>query len=925
MPPLSWNEIKDRALAFSREWAKESSEDAEAKSFWDAFFNVFGVTRRRLASFEQPVKQPSGHTGYIDLLWKGVILVEHKSRGKDLDRAYKQATDYFSGLSERELPKYVLVSDFARFRLYDLETGEQHEFPLADLHKNVRRFGFMAGYLKQAIKPEDPINVEAVERLGKLHDALAATGYTGHPLEILLVRLLFSLFADDTGIFEKNSFQEFITTRTGEDGSDLGSRLSEFFYYLNQPEEGRPTTLDETIKAFPYVNGHLFEEFLPPAAFTRAMRDALLDCCALDWSRISPAIFGSLFQSVMDKQKRRELGAHYTTETNILKLIQPLFLDGLWKEFEAAKNSKPKLEALHEKLANLRFLDPACGCGNFLVIAYRELRGLELEILKKLHAGKESGFLDVKNLAWVDVDQFYGIELEEFPARIAEVAMWLMDHQMNLALSEEFGQYFRRLPLKKAATIVNGNALRIDWKTVVKPEKLNFILGNPPFGGSKVQSDEQRNEMETVFHGLDGARLLDYVSAWYLKSAEMMAINPNINAALVSTNSITQGEQVGILWNELLRRKIKIQFAHRTFQWSSEARGKAAVYCVIIGFSLDGSSGSASRFIYDYETPKSEPHVIEAKSINPYLVDAPDVFLISRSTPICVVPEIKFGNMPNDGGYLLLDEEAKDALLNEEPGAKEFVRKFVGADDLLNGYNRYCLWLQGAPPQDIKKLKLVMERVERVKHYRLASTRAATKKLAEAPALFGEIRQPATNYIAIPRHSSENRKIIPFQFYGPKTIIGDSCLFIKDAALYHFAVLQSSMHMAWVGAVCGRLESRYRYSNLIVYNNYPWPENPTDAAKKKIEQAAQSVLDARAAHKGASLADLYDPLTMPPDLLKAHKSLDAAVDAAYGKRNFRHDAERVAFLFELYRKYTSLLPAHGTPTAKRKSGKKRSA
>ncbi len=592
---LSWNEIKDRALAFSREWAAESSEDAEAKSFWDGFFNVFGVPRRRVATFETPVKRGDASTGYIDLLWKGQILVEHKSRGKNLDKAFQQAKDYFPGLKDADLPKYILVSDFARFRLYDLERDidakEYAEFPLADLYKNVKLLGFMAGYLKRDIKPQDPVNIEAVERLGKLHDELAATGYSGHPLEILLVRLLFCLFAEDTSIFEKGIFREFIENKTREDGSDLGNQLSGLFFHLNQKEEERQKNLDEAIAVFPYVNGRLYEEFLPPAQFSAKMRDALLECTALDWSRISPAIFGSLFQSVMSGAKRREQGAHYTTEENILKLIGPLFLDDLKAELGKLKG-KEKLEEFHQKLANLRFLDPACGCGNFLVIAYREIRALELQVLKKLYGGGDQPFLDAKNLVWCDVDQFYGIELDEFPARIAEVAMWLMDHQMNLAVSEAFGQYFRRLPLKKAATIAKGNALRIDWNSVVPAKKLNFILGNPPFVGHQWRNADQMQDMAMIW-GEDGRfGRLDYVTCWYRKAAELMKMNPSLAAAFVSTNSISQGEQVGILWDELLSRGMKIQFAHRTFQWNSDARGKAAVHCVIIGFALETENPS---------------------------------------------------------------------------------------------------------------------------------------------------------------------------------------------------------------------------------------------------------------------------------------------------------------------------------------------
>lgn len=631
--PLSWNEIKDRALKFSREWADECSEDAEAKSFLDAFFNVFGVPRKRVATFEQRVKKIGDKEGYIDLLWKGILLIEHKSRGKDLDRAFSQAKDYFPGLKDRDVPRYVLVSDFERFRLYDLEEGELHEFTIKEFHKNVRLFGFIAGYQTTAYKEQDPVNIKAAERMGRLHDKLKDIGYQGHALEVYLVRLLFCLFADDTSIFERRQFQDFIEQRTAEDGQDLAQWLANLFEVLDTPHAERLKTLDEQLAAFPYVNGSLYAERLRMAAFDRDMRDILLECCALDWGRISPAIFGALFQSVMDQKLRRNLGAHYTTEKNILKLIGPLFLDELRAEFERVKNQPKKLYEFHQRLAKLKFLDPACGCGNFLVIAYRELRLLELDILRALYGKAATLSLDVAEFNILcDVDQFFGIETEEFPAQIAQTALWLMDHQMNMVVSEEFGNYFVRLPLKKSATILHGNALQTDWRGVVKPAELSYILGNPPFVGAKYMHDEQRADIAVVFHDVPGAGLLDFVAAWYRKAADYMADNRAIKTAFVSTNSITQGEQVGVLWPDLLRRGVKIHFAHRTFQWSSEASGKAAVHCVIIGFALHDAT---DKRIFDYETLQSEPHEIKAKNINPYLVDAPDLVVSRRSTPLC--------------------------------------------------------------------------------------------------------------------------------------------------------------------------------------------------------------------------------------------------------------------------------------------------
>ncbi|MBC6942699.1 MAG: class I SAM-dependent DNA methyltransferase, partial [Xanthomonadales bacterium] len=620
--PLSLNEIRERARAFAKEWAGETSERAEAQSFWNEFFNVFGVNRRRIAVFEQKAERFSGaRHGRIDVFWPGVMLAEHKSEGRDLDAAFEQATDYFAGLSNGELPRYVLVSDFRRLRLHDLESGERSEFALGELHKEIGRFGFISGYQTRVYKEEDPVNVQAAERMGKLHDALKAAGYAGHALELLLVRLLFCLFADDTGIFPRQAFHDLIGQRTAEDGSDLGMWVGRIFQVLNTAADKRQTTLDEQLAELPWVNGKLFEEILPLADFNAAMRTLLLDASTLDWSRISPAIFGSMFQSVMDAKARRNLGAHYTSEKNILKLIGPLFLDGLKNELDKAGHDEKKLAQLHRKLATLTFLDPACGCGNFLIIAYRELRLLELEVLTRQFARQQSVLVRVHDHVLVDVDQFHGIEIEEFPAQIAQVAMWLMDHQMNQQVSAQFGENITRLPLKKSATIVHGNALRMDWSEVVEAQRLDYILGNPPFVGSKLMSVQQREDLLAVAGGLKGAGVLDFVSAWYLKAAQFIEGHPT-RCAFVSTNSICQGEQVGILWGAMLQRGMRIFFAHRTFRWNNEARGVAAVHCVIVGFA---ASEVAPKRLFDYQDIAGEPHEVNAGNINPYLVDAADV------------------------------------------------------------------------------------------------------------------------------------------------------------------------------------------------------------------------------------------------------------------------------------------------------------
>jgi hypothetical protein len=918
--PLSWNEIKSRALSFSREWVDAANEDSEAKPFWIAFFEIFGITNKRVATFEHAVKKFGGDQGYVDLFWPGVLLVEQKSRGKNLDRAFNQALDYFPGIKERDLPRHIVVCDFARFRLHDLETGDTREFALKDLHKHIRHFGFIAGYETQDIKPQNPVNIQAAERMGRLHDALKSAGFEGHALEVLLVRLLFCLFADDTGIFQPaQALRTYIEERTREDGSDLGPLLAQLFQVLNTPEAKRGKALDDQLAAFPYINGRLFEEPIPIADFDSAMREALLDACALDWSAISPAIFGALFQSIMDKTARRNLGAHYTSEENILKLIKPLFLDALWAEFDKVKRQRNKLFEFHKKLRGLTFFDPACGCGNFLVIAYRELRLLELEILRAslaLEREFKQSLIDIFQLLSIDVDQFHGIEIEEFPAQIAQVALWLADHQMNLKVSEEFGMYFARIPLKTSPHIVHGNALTLDWNTVLPAERCSYIMGNPPFVGAKFMDDAQRADARAVFAGIDNAGLLDFVAAWYVKAARYIAGQPT-RCAFVSTNSITQGEQVGVLWGWLLNQGVKIHFAHRTFSWNNEARGKAAVHCVIVGFGL---SDVAEKTIYEYADIKGEPHALPAANINPYLVDAPDVVLHKRGKPIIDIPEMKFGNQPIDGGNLILTPEERETLVRAEPDTVPFVRLFLGADEFINGAERYCLWLKDAPPTLLRNSPFIRQRLEAVRNFRLESKRDATRELATTPAQFAFISHPDTPYLLFPSVSSERRDYIPLGFMPAETIASNLCLIVPHATFYHFGVLTSAMHMAWVRSVCGRLKSDYRYSAGIVYNNFPWPDGSPSpqpsplkgegakAGPNPIEAAAQAVLDARAQFPGATLADLYDPLTMPPALLKAHQKLDAAVDKGYGKSGFKSDAERVAFLFARYQELTSLLP-----------------
>lgn len=904
--PLTQQEIKSRAYAFVKEWEHTSRERAEAQTFWNDFFNIFGLSRRRVASFEEPVKKLGDARGSIDLLWKGTLLVEHKSKGKDLTKAYQQALDYFPGISEQDLPQYVLVSDFTDFRLYDLDAGDEFDFTLNELPEKIHLFGFISGYKQHAYQAEDPVNIRVAEKMGELHDELLKSGYSGHALEVFLVRLVYVLFADDTGIFPRDHFHYFLENRTNPNGFDTGSTLALIFQMLNTPNEKRQSGMDDELLQFPYVNGGLFEEALSIPMFNAKMRQVLISCCSFDWSKVSPAIFGSLFQSVMDTKQRREIGAHYTSEKNILKVARPLFLDDLQAEFESAKNDARKLTALHYKIASMRFFDPACGCGNFLIITYRELRRLEIEILKqqrKLSKKKDALQLtiDASELSRIDVDSLYGIELEEFPARIAEVAIWLTDHQMNMELSQEFGITYIRLPLTKSANIRHGNALQMDWSFV--PKANLTILGNPPFIGKQMRDSKQNADMDLVCAPLKTYGVLDYVSAWYVKAAQFIP-DTNIKVAFVSTNSITQGEQVGALWNWMLAQGVKIHFAHRTFRWVNDARGKAAVFCVIVGFGLGDVN---KKRLFDYATPDAEAMEVTAKNINPYLVAADDVIVDSHNKPISDVPEISYGSMANDGGNLILDKQGRDELLSKEPDAKKYIHLFLGSQEFINGEDRWCLWLKDVSPADLRSLPEVMKHVEKVKQHRLASSREATKKLAQTPYLFGEIRQPESNYLLIPGVSSENRNYIPIGFMDKNVIASDLARTVANATLYHFGILTSQMHMAWMRAVCGRLEGRYRYSNNIVYNNFPWAINVSEKQKERVEKSAQAVLDARKEYSDSSLADLYDPSAMPKTLVDAHRALDKAVDLCYRPEAFQTELERLEFLFALYRQYTEPL------------------
>lgn len=915
MSILNWNEIRSRAVAFSHEWASETSERAESQSFWNEFFEIFGVRRRNVATYELNRRRLGQNTGFIDLFWPGTLLVEHKSRGEDLGSAFLQAGEYLAEIRDSEYPRYVIVSDFEKIRLYDLEQSEsgdvEFECRLTELSRHIRRFGFIAGYTTQSYQEESPANKNAVDAVALIHDDLKTSNYLGHKLEILLVRLVFCAFADDTGIFERDWFRNYIVRRTSVDGSDLGGHLGQIFQILATPIEDRQTTLDEDLQELPYVNGQLFDEQLPLPSFNSQMRQLLIDCCNYDWSGISPAIFGSMFQAVMDTELRHELGGHYTSEKNILKVIKSLFLDDLKKEFNQVKTQPRKLREFHEKLATLKFFDPACGCGNFLVVTYKELRLLELEVLKLIHIREiaenqhatQRMLLTIDSYSKINVDCLYGAEIEEFPSRIAELAIWLTDHQMNMKLGQEFGQYYARLPLRTSPHIYNVNILHANWEQLFPKSENNYILGNPPFVSKQKRNEDQIEDMNIVFSNRVHNHLeLDYVSAWYIKALDYIQ-DTNIEVAYVSTNSINQGEQVIILWKYLIEKRITINFAHRTFKWMNEARNRAAVYCVIIGFSF---KNRRNKYIFEYETPQSDPLQVKATNINPYLIDFDNMLITSRRAPISPIPPILYGSKPVGGSLLLTDKE-KDNILSRDNNASPYILPLISAKEYLHGMNRWCLWLVNASPEAIREIQPIYERVQQVRNERLVSRKEATRRLAEKPYMFAEIRQPTTKYILIPIHSSENRKYVPFSFFEPNVIVHNSCTAIPNATLFDFGIMQSLMHMEWMRTVCGRLESRYRYSNELVYNNFPWPANFEEAKKTEVEKAAQKILDIRTQFPNTILADLYNPLSMPVPLLEAHKALDAKVDSCYGKKNFKIVMERVEYLFGLYKQYTSPL------------------
>ena len=933
---LSWNEIRSRAAEFSREWADATYEKGEAQSFYNDFFEIFDVKRRSVARYEEHVKKLNNKSGFIDLFWPGVLLVEQKSAGHNLADAYGQAGDYFDALPERERPRYILVSDFQKFELHDLDTREQTDFTLKGLPSHVENFGFILGVERKTFRDQDPANIKAAELVGRLHDALDEAGYRGHDLERFLVRMVFCLFADDTGIFEpRDIFLDFIETRTREDGSDLGPLLTQLFQVLDTSDDKRSTMLDEDLAHFPYINGDLFRGRLDIPSFNKTMRTRLLDACHFDWSNISPAIFGALFQSVMEPAERRAQGAHYTTEKNILKVIEPLFLDDLRAEFKKVRKlksaRKKRLEAFQKKLGSLKFFDPACGCGNFLIIAYRELRLLEIEVIRELRSMENKLVPDelyVTILSLVNVNQFYGIELGEFPARIAETALWMMDHIMNNLLSLEFGETYVRIPLKESPHIRHGDALETDWTELLSPEDCSFVFGNPPFIGQSYQSKHQRQQMRILLDP-KGKRAgsLDYVAAWFIKAGRYTQTSKT-RIAFVSTNSIIQGEQVAQIWPILFNRyKLEIAFAHRTFAWGSDARGMAHVHVVIIG--LDKREHMrAEKQLFSYPNVNGEPEETRHLVLSPYLFDAgglsdPHLTVRRESRPINGLPEARMGTKPVVGQHYIFSSNEKAEFISSESQASEYFRPFIGSREFLQGKERYILHLEGIKPDNLAKLPLTRGRVAAVKKMRLESSKPATRVLADFPTEYEVSTVPTLPFLVIPKVSSERREYVPVGWLEPPTIPSDLVFVLLGATLTDFALLTSTMHMAWLRHVGGRLESRYRYSIALVYNTFPVPPQGTNLSK--LRPLAQSVLDARAAYPNSTLANLYDPDLMPVNLRKAHQVLDRAVDRLYRRGGFSSERQRIEYLFSLYEKMRAPLEVVTKMKSKRRQARNKSA
>lgn len=925
--PVSMNKtekkISQAAERFAKRWEGKGYEKGESQLFWtELLTEVFGIEEpSSFISFEDKVNLD--HTSFIDgYIDRTHTMIEQKSLGKDLRAPIKQsdgksltpfqqAQRYSAGLPYSKRPRWIVTCNFSTFLVYDMENpgGEPFEIRLADLGKEHYRLRFLVETGSEHLEREMRVSMQAGAIVGKLYDALLkeykdpTNAESLRSLNVLCVRLVFCLYSEDAGIFGKHDmFHDYLVRY---DTMDMRNALIRLFQILNTPLDERDPYLQDDLAAFPYASGGLFEGDIEIPRLNEEIRDLLLQHASLDfdWSEISPTIFGAVFESTLNPDTRRSSGMHYTSVENIHKVIDPLFLDDLKRQLDDILEEKvvtkrrKRLLDFQQYLASLNFLDPACGSGNFLTETYLSLRRLENRLIRALYEG-ESMFIggeDFVNPVKVDIHQFYGIEINDFAVTVATTALWISESQMLAETERIISHDLEFLPLKSFPNIHEANALRTDWATIVPKDKLNYIMGNPPFIGARMATAEQKQDLINVF----GAKWknvgnLDYVCGWYKKTAELM-LDTQIKAALVSTNSICQGEQVANLWESLMHDGIIINFAHRTFRWDSEASIKAHVHCIIIGFSYEDKK---DKVLFD------NGDVIHVNHINAYLIDGPDVFVGGRNKSLCNVPEMIFGNMPNDGGFLSnYKKEDKDAIINQYPNAEPLFRRLLGSQEFINNKERWCLWLKEQAPAIIRAIPPVYDAVMNVRQLREKSKRTGTRKAAEFPTLFGEIRHPNTEYIIIPRVSSENRRYVPMGFLTPDIIVNDSVQIIPDATLYHFGVLESNVHMAWMRVVCGRLKSDYRYSKDVVYNNFPWPE-VSEEQRERIAQTAQAILDARALYPDSSLADLYDPITMPPELLKAHRDNDRAVMAAYGFPTTMQESEIVAKLFTLYTQLT---------------------
>ena len=908
-------ERRAAAKQFANHWQGRGDEKQETQAFWMALLQkVYGVAEPdKYISFELPVKLD--HTSFIDgYIPSTRVLIEQKGRDIDLRKGYKQsdgsmltpyqqARRYAGYLPYNQVPRWIIVCNFQEFQIHDMNrpNDEPEIVRLEDLSQEAHRLQFLVDTGSEHIKKEMEISLQAGELVGVLYDALLKQykdpedPETLKSLNKLCVRLVFCLYAEDAGIFGgKSMFHDYLQQYRAKDARRA---IIDLFRVLDTKPEDRDPYMDEDLAAFPYVNGGLFaDENVIIPRLDETIVDLILRKASedFDWSKISPTIFGAVFESTLNPETRRSGGMHYTSIENIHKLIDPLFLDGLQEELHgieeeslSLKERQRKLRSFQTHLASLRFLDPACGSGNFLTETYISLRRLENRVIALLN--RDQIVLDMDNPIQVSIGQFYGIEINDFAVTVAKTALWIAESQMMRETEDVVHMSLDFLPLKSYANITEGNALRLDWP------KTNYIMGNPPFVGAQYMNKTQKADLMNTFCENKKAGVLDFVAGWYYRASELM-VNSSIRTAFVSTNSITQGEQVSALWKQLYERfNIHIDFAHRTFRWDSEASIKAHVHCVIIGFSV--AENREAKRIFTAERYQ------EAQNINPYLMDAPTIFIESRKKPLCDVPTITKGCQPTDGGNLIIEASEIEKFLEKEPNARKYVKKLVGAREFINSQERWCLWLVGISPAELRKMPLVMQRVEKVREMRLNSSDAGTRKLAETPTLFRETYNPKS-FIIVPSASSERRKYIPLGFLGEDTISTNLNLIIPDATIYHFGILTSNVHMAWMRAVCGRLKSDYRYSKDVVYNNFPWP-TPTDDQKAKIKQTAQAILDARALYPDSSLADLYDETTMPPELRKAHQQNDRAVMQAYGfSVKDMTESKCVAELMRMYQKLT---------------------